>query len=233
MLVSTPSSPPDKRRSSRDPGTYISSVLTSHPCSLFRALQSRQCFRNESSALVLKLETLQTLLRRLALHSHPSHQEFKMYSIITVIPYILLVEILRRCYLALIAAFTGPLSKIPGPFLNKLTPIPWLINPNLRGTHSNIVPDLFKKYGDIVRVGPREIIIAEKSAIQKIIAEKDFRKSRDFEFVREDREIASIFTETDKSAHRQRVRKFLLLCWWELTNGARDVFYHRDSQSVT
>ncbi len=61
-------------------------------------------------------------------------------------------ELFRRCYLAVMCAFTGPLSKIPGPLLNKLSPIPWAIE-NLTGNAMNLVPKLFEKYGEVIRVG--------------------------------------------------------------------------------
>jgi len=62
------------------------------------------------------------------------------------------VEIFRRCFLALLHAFTGPLSKVPGPFLAKLSQIPWLTE-TLKGTQIHSVPKLLEKYGNTVRVG--------------------------------------------------------------------------------
>jgi hypothetical protein len=78
--------------------------------------------------------------------------KFKMNSYISILLYLGLAELLRRFVSALILAFTGPLSKIPGPLLWKLTPLPWLYE-CLTGNMMNVAPGLFEEYGDVVRVG--------------------------------------------------------------------------------
>lgn len=70
----------------------------------------------------------------------------------------------------------------------------------------NIGPRLFKKYGDIVRVGPADIIFRDKATIQKILIDDDFRKSRDYESAREDPNVTSLITETDKVKYKQKRR---------------------------
>jgi hypothetical protein len=81
-----------------------------------------------------------------------SQRNSKMFSYwIVLVFYLLLADLSRRCVLALIGAFTGPLSKVPGPLMNKLTPIPWLID-TISGNSMHVGPVLFKKYGDVVRV---------------------------------------------------------------------------------
>jgi hypothetical protein len=81
-----------------------------------------------------------------------STQAFKMYSISTLLIYALVAEVFRRCCVILLVAFTGPLSKIPGPMIGKFTSWPWMIQ-CVKGNQMNIGPGLFKKYGNIVRVG--------------------------------------------------------------------------------
>jgi hypothetical protein len=49
-------------------------------------------------------------------------------------------------------------------------------------------------------------LFREKATIQKILIDEDFRKSRDYEAVREDPNITSLITETDKIKYRQKVR---------------------------
>jgi hypothetical protein len=49
-------------------------------------------------------------------------------------------------------AFIGPLSKVPGPFYMKFTAVPWAIT-CINGEQMNVAPELFKKYGNIIRVG--------------------------------------------------------------------------------
>ncbi|PMD33538.1 cytochrome P450 [Hyaloscypha variabilis F] len=128
-----------------------------------------------------------------------------MYSIGTILLYALAAEIFRRCCLILLAAFTGPLSKIPGPMIGKFTSWPWLIQ-CVKGNQMNIGPGLFQKYGDVVRVGPADIMFRDKATITKILIDEDFRKSHDYETVREDPNVASLITETDKVKYKQKRR---------------------------
>jgi hypothetical protein len=53
--------------------------------------------------------------------------------------------------------------------------------------------------------GPADIMFADKASIQKIVVDEDFRKSRDYEVVREDPHITSLITETDKVKYKQKV----------------------------
>jgi hypothetical protein len=83
---------------------------------------------------------------------------FKMNTYLSILLYLSLAELLRQFISSLILAFTGPLSKIPGPLLWKLTPLPWLYE-CLTGNMMNVAPGLFEKYGDVVRVGKSIILI--------------------------------------------------------------------------
>jgi len=69
-----------------------------------------------------------------------------------LIVFALFAEVFRRFVMVLIAGFTGPLAKIPGPLVGKFTVIPWTINA-IQGEAMNTVPELFEKYGEIVRTG--------------------------------------------------------------------------------
>lgn len=69
-----------------------------------------------------------------------------------IVAYLVSVELLRRIVMMLIGGLTGPLAKVPGPFLAKFTTIPWLINA-AQGEHMNTGPELIKKYGEVVRAG--------------------------------------------------------------------------------
>jgi hypothetical protein len=72
---------------------------------------------------------------------------------LTILLGLVLAEFVRRCCFTLLHAFTGPLSKVPGPFLAKFTNIPWAIE-LIRGTHFTTVGPIFQKYdSDIIRVG--------------------------------------------------------------------------------
>jgi hypothetical protein len=48
-------------------------------------------------------------------------------------------------------------------------------------------------------------MFADKASIQKILVDGDFRKSRDYETVREDPHVTSLITETDKVKYKQKV----------------------------
>ena len=76
----------------------------------------------------------------------------KMYSFTAIFVYALTAELCRRCCLILIAAFTGPLSRIPGPVIGKFTLWAWIIQV-IKGNQMNIAPGLFQQYGPVVRVG--------------------------------------------------------------------------------
>jgi len=75
-----------------------------------------------------------------------------MESYVLLLLYLALAEVFRRCCITLIAAFTGPLSKVPGPLLMKLSKWPWVIE-TITGNQMNVAPKLFEKYGETVRVG--------------------------------------------------------------------------------
>ncbi|ATZ49028.1 hypothetical protein BCIN_04g02280 [Botrytis cinerea B05.10] len=118
---------------------------------------------------------------------------------------IVALEILRRICVSIYIAFFTPLSKVPGPLSLKLCGSIWLYH-TLRGETMNIAPKLFKKYGDVVRIGPNEIMVSSKSAIQKIIVEDDFRKSPLYTLTQEDQHVSNLFTETDTRIYKQKRR---------------------------
>lgn len=125
--------------------------------------------------------------------------------------------------MALIAGFTGPLSRVPGPVLMKLTRLPWILE-NLTGNVMNSVPKLFEKYGDVVRVSesvrheeinqealthdfiaPDAVLFASKDAAQKIVIEDDLLKSPEYEMILADPKITNLITERDRVLYRQKV----------------------------
>lgn len=75
-----------------------------------------------------------------------------MYSFATILLCLGLAEVLRRCCMVLLKAFTGPMSKIPGPWLWKFSALPWM-RVVLQGNQINVSPKLFATYGDVVRIG--------------------------------------------------------------------------------
>ncbi|KAL2073943.1 hypothetical protein VTL71DRAFT_11269 [Oculimacula yallundae] len=128
-----------------------------------------------------------------------------MASYITLVLWVVVAELLRRLVLALKVAFTGPLSKIPGPTLFKITSLPWIIE-NITGNCMNTLPALFEKYGDVVRLGPKDVIFRETAAVQQILVEDDLIKSPIYKAIRPYPEITSLITETNKAKYKQKRR---------------------------
>ncbi|KAH6714088.1 cytochrome P450 [Leptodontidium sp. MPI-SDFR-AT-0119] len=119
--------------------------------------------------------------------------------------YTVLAELARRLVLTIIHAYTGPLSKIPGPAINKLTPIFWRLR-LASGDFYYELPKLFEKYGDTVRVGPATVLVKGKDTVQQLLVDNVLKKSPVYDGFRPDRHHADIFTERDKDAHKHRRR---------------------------
>ncbi|KAI1819802.1 cytochrome P450 [Xylaria intraflava] len=71
-----------------------------------------------------------------------------------------------------------PLSKVPGPWYTRWTDLVgtyyWLL-----GRKPLYIHDLHLRYGPVVRVGPREVYVADREAVRRIYSiKKEFPKSR-------------------------------------------------------
>lgn len=67
---------------------------------------------------------------------------------------------------------TAPLNKIPGPSLSSLTSL-WLVRETYRRRRHFSDLELHKRYGPIVRIGPREISLSSPAAVKAIYGELD------------------------------------------------------------
>ncbi|KAK0120157.1 hypothetical protein ONS95_011563 [Cadophora gregata] len=119
--------------------------------------------------------------------------------------YTLLAEIARRVILALIFAYTGPLSKIPGPALGKLTALRWRLRV-ASGDYFYDLPKLFEQYGDTVRIAPQVVLVKGKDTAQQMLVENVMKKSPIYDGFRPDRHHSDVFTERDKDVHKSRRR---------------------------
>ncbi|PQE09240.1 hypothetical protein CJF32_00010693 [Rutstroemia sp. NJR-2017a WRK4] len=128
-----------------------------------------------------------------------------MLSYTSLILLFITAEILRRFCLSLYVAFTGPLAKVPGPLLWKLSKRIWHYH-MVRGTSITVSAKLFEKYGDCVRIGPREVMFRSKDAIQQILVESDLKKAEDYKLLQEDPHVSNMFTETDTKRYKQMRR---------------------------
>ena len=53
--------------------------------------------------------------------------------------------------------------------------------------------------------GPKIVIFADKAGVRKILLEADLKKAPIYDYMRQHPKNASLFTETDKIAHRDSV----------------------------
>jgi hypothetical protein len=75
-----------------------------------------------------------------------------MYTYTTIALCIVLAEVVRRFCNILLTAYTGPLAKVPGPWIWKFSGLVWG-RVVLQGNQVNVSPKLFAKYGHVVRIG--------------------------------------------------------------------------------
>lgn len=66
-----------------------------------------------------------------------------------------------------VAYWSSPLKKIPGPFLAKFSNI-WRFYNHYGQTHIETQKELHKTYGDVVRLGPNTVSIADASLLKTI-----------------------------------------------------------------
>lgn len=66
-----------------------------------------------------------------------------------------------------VAYLHSPLKKIPGPLLAKFSNI-WRFYNHYGQTHIETQKELHKKYGDVVRLGPNTVSIADASLLKTI-----------------------------------------------------------------
>ncbi|KAI8056335.1 cytochrome P450 [Gilbertella persicaria] len=102
-------------------------------------------------------------------------------------------------------ALFGPLRDVPGPFLTKFINIPYFILDLPLGTYYQKLKSFHETYGDLVRLGPRTISIADKTMIRQILVHEDLPKSSVYEMLQKNRGM-SLFSTTDSNWHRQRRR---------------------------
>lgn len=83
------------------------------------------------------------------------------------------VLMLRPIFLA--AFSSTPLNKIPGPWYARYTSL-HLRYLFARGTIWKFVETAHEKYGDVIRLGPRQVWVADKASMTDILAKTDLPK---------------------------------------------------------
>ena len=67
---------------------------------------------------------------------------------------------------------TAGISHVPGPFIARYTNLHAFVLTWLAGRHGDYLPGIHEKYGDVVRVGPRTVSVADPDAIKAIYNSK-------------------------------------------------------------
>lgn len=105
--------------------------------------------------------------------------------------------------------YFGELNDVPGPFFAKFTDL-WRLIETWKGHYEQVVLDLHRQYGLIVRVGPRAVSIAHPDAIERIYGNKaDLPKSEFYRVMQNyhnGKLVPTLLTVTDKQTHT-RLRK--------------------------
>ena len=111
-----------------------------------------------------------------------------------IIGFLYLAALVRRY-------FNRRLDRFPGPLAAKFTQL-WLLNDTWRSRSHLTELALHEKHGNIVRLGPNIISLADPADIKIVYGfGKNFKKSRFYEPMRTYRVKANIFTERDPYVH--------------------------------
>ncbi|KAL9617394.1 MAG: hypothetical protein Q9160_007798 [Pyrenula sp. 1 TL-2023] len=116
-----------------------------------------------------------------------------------------ILYVVKTVVQAIYTAYFGPLSKIPGPFLHKFNYLPWMIT-TLRGEAFRNGREQHLKYGNVVRLGPNFVSVADRDSAKKILQEWDLPKSPSYDRFKLDDDVSTLFTERDKVIYRQKRR---------------------------
>ncbi|KAL9542581.1 hypothetical protein MBANPS3_008546 [Mucor bainieri] len=101
--------------------------------------------------------------------------------------------------------FFGPLSVLPGPFWSKFISFPRFLFNRPRGTSYQRILSLHDKYGEVVRLGPTFVSIADKNILKQILVTEDFPKAKIYEAFQKKGDH-TLFSTTDAVWHKKRRR---------------------------
>lgn len=84
----------------------------------------------------------------------------------------LLATVLSLALIALVVQYIvaylkSPLKKLPGPFLAKFSDV-WRFYSHYSQTHIETQKELHNKYGDVVRLGPNTVSVADAGLLKTI-----------------------------------------------------------------
>jgi hypothetical protein len=105
-----------------------------------------------------------------------------------------IVAIVGQWLVTTIKAVRSPLSELPGPWYAPYTNFHLQIG-FARGTVWRMVENGHKKYGSIMRLGPRQIWVADKDALKQVIQQIDLPKVIMYAEISREKESAGLFGE--------------------------------------
>ncbi|KAL0093833.1 cytochrome P450 [Phycomyces blakesleeanus] len=107
----------------------------------------------------------------------------------------------------LYCAFFGPLSKIPGPFIDKFFYEPEGVLFSHIGKKSIRYLDYHEKYGPVIRVGPKTISISDKTMLKQVLVTEDLEKGPVYSILQNPGN-ESMFDARDKTYHKNNRRMY-------------------------
>ncbi|KAJ2772876.1 hypothetical protein IWQ56_001199, partial [Coemansia nantahalensis] len=105
---------------------------------------------------------------------------------------------------AVYRAFCTPLRRVPGPVACRFTSAVVYYHV-LRGRYHEYTAQLHAQYGDVVRIGPSQVSLANAAELRRILATHDFPKDKTYE--RGISMAPSTFSCSDPAVNRQRRRQ--------------------------
>jgi hypothetical protein len=93
-----------------------------------------------------------------------------------------------------IKSYRSPLSAFPGPWHAPFFTAPLQVAFS-RGTVWKDVENAHAKYGSVVRLGPRQIWVADKRAVKEILLKQDLPKVVMYSEISREKESAGLFGE--------------------------------------
>lgn len=123
---------------------------------------------------------------------------FLQRNFLLLLPFLIIVRFFYRRY-------ASPLRQYPGPFLAGGTRL-WKMWAVYKGQNQQIMIDIHKRYGPVVRTAPNELSFSSPAAAQSMFKSgKGFHKT-DFYWVFPPPENPDIFTEIREDVHAQKKR---------------------------
>ncbi|KAJ2415840.1 hypothetical protein GGF47_005491, partial [Coemansia sp. RSA 2524] len=83
----------------------------------------------------------------------------------------------RFAYRIAYGFFFGPLSRLPGSHLSKISMLGVKLDA-VRGNLGESTESDYYKYGDIYRIGPKSVVVSNPADVKRVLSTHQFRKSR-------------------------------------------------------